>query len=117
MKHKLKSGLADTMRVYRQNRMNISGDIKNLYILPYILKVKILGYLQTPRTGGFPHPDEAIFGIFLIVMNLHRHSGGTGYNSYHFSIFGPPPLTLVPLLVHIGRNLNNALCGIQTQKE
>ena len=64
-----------------------------LVFVPYILKVQILGYLQTPCTGGFPHPDEAIFDIFLIVMNLHRHSEGAGSDSYHLSLFDPPPLS------------------------
>ena len=39
-------------------------------------KAQILGYI--PCTGGLQHPDEAIFGIFLIVMNLHRNSEGAG---------------------------------------
>ena len=71
-----------------------------LVFVPYILKVQMLGYLQTPCTGGFPHPDEAIFDIFLIVMNLHRHSEGAGSNFYDLSIFD------LPLLVGEGQNLN-----------
>ena len=31
-----------------------------------------------PMYRGFQHPDEAIFGMFLIVMKLHRHSEGEG---------------------------------------
>ena len=65
-----------------------------LVFAPYILMVQILGYLQTPCTGGFRHSDEAIFGIFLISMNLHRHSEGAGSNSYNFSIFDLPLVTL-----------------------
>ena len=61
-----------------------------LVFQPYILMVQVLGYLHTPCTGGFRHSDEAIFGIFLISMNLRRHSEGAGSDSYHFSLFDPP---------------------------
>ena len=54
-----------------------------LVFQPYILMVQVLGYLLTPL-------DEAMFGIFLISMNLRRHSEGAGSDSYHFSLFDPP---------------------------
>ena len=49
-----------------------------LVFVPSKYMALILGYLHTPCTGGFQNSDEAIFGIFLIVMNLHRHSEGAG---------------------------------------
>ena len=62
--------------------------------------VQILGYLQTPCTWGFPHQDGAIFGIFLISMNLHRHSEGARSDSYHFSLFDLPLIIcVVPITV------------------
>ena len=49
-----------------------------LVFAPSKYTAQILGYLQIPCTWGFQHSDEAILGIFLIVINLHRHSKGTG---------------------------------------
>ena len=76
--------------LYRPHTMNISGDIEFSCSLPYILTPPKLRYLQTPCTGGLPHLDEAIFGIFLIVITLHRLLDCAGSSCYFFSICDPP---------------------------
>ena len=63
--------------------------------LPYILTPPKLRYLQTPCTGGLPHLDEAIFGIFLIVITLHRLLDCAGSSCYFFSICDPPLLMVL----------------------
>ena len=86
--------------VYRPHTMNISGDIEFSCFLPYILLLPKLRYLQTPCTGGLSHLDEAIFGIFLIVITLHRLPDCAG------SIFGlwPTPTLARYHCFHTKRN-------------
>ena len=83
----------------RRFRSDARGNAK-LIINFFWPKTQILGY--TPCTGGLQHPDEAIFGIFLIVMNPHRHSEGSG------SIFRlwPSPTNKRPPCLLIFRNFS-----------